>query len=376
MGWMDTRARWIGWLVAALVLGCSGARDDTELFDSGGAAIIGGKLASEYPEAAYLDIDADAARVYACSAVLIAPKVVLTAGHCVDGHASWQVHVGAETRTSRSGVTYDWREAGATTVNPNHHDIGLVFLEAPISLASYPTLAKAKVPDGTKALNVGRILDGKLTNQLYGAPVEVKDAAPIGYRYDYFATRVIEPGDSGGPVFAYGTHRILAVNSGAGASIEVLARVDLLAAWIEEQIAGHGGREPSDAPPPAAPPAPPPPPGAPGPLACGGPAETEPNEVWASATRLDAGSLCGAISSPMDRDCFAARLGRGAVSIELTGDGDASFAVGAAQGSTCTPTMPGLRRLAMTNRSALTLCVCVTSPSGVAQRYTISRVDP
>jgi hypothetical protein len=38
-----------------------------------------------------------------------------------------------------------------------------------------------------------------------------------------------------------GTHMIVAVNSGAGGGTEVLARVDLLAGWIKEQVATNGG---------------------------------------------------------------------------------------------------------------------------------------
>jgi hypothetical protein len=62
-----------------------------------------------------------------------------------------------------------------------------------------------------------------------------------GYPYDYEATEVIESGDSGGPDMKAGTHTIVAVNSGAGSGTEVLARVDLLYSWIQQQIANHGG---------------------------------------------------------------------------------------------------------------------------------------
>ena len=45
-------------------------------------------------------------------------------------------------------------------MNPNHHDIGLVFLSTPIKLSAYPVLSSAKVAENTKAINVGRVLNG------------------------------------------------------------------------------------------------------------------------------------------------------------------------------------------------------------------------
>ena len=237
-------------IVCALALGatalggCSAGGSTAGGEDSVGATgepIIGGTPAAMYPEAGYLNIDFTASGGYICSSVLIAPKVALTAGHCVDGHTKWEFHVGSDVRSTTSAATYDWNEHGATTVNPNHHDLGLVFFDQAITLASYPSIAKAKVANGAKVTNVGRINNGAATNALYGVDTTVSDGAAIGYPLSYQSSDVIQPGDSGGPDFASGTHTIVAVNSGAGGSIEVLARVDLVYDWIQAQIAAHGG---------------------------------------------------------------------------------------------------------------------------------------
>ena len=224
-----------------------GPNEDTQANGPVGVAlepIIGGVPATGYPEAALLDMGAANGAVYACSATLIAPKVVLTAGHCVDAMTSFNVYVGTTKRPGGSAEVYDWHENGATTVNPNHHDIGLVYLQDAITLPSYPKLATSAVANGSRVLNVGRILNNQLTSSLYQASTNVTGAAAVGYPYDYYSPDIIEHGDSGGPVFADGTHTIVAVNSGAGGGTQVLARVDLLYSWIQDRIATHGGAGP------------------------------------------------------------------------------------------------------------------------------------
>jgi hypothetical protein len=70
--------------------------------------------------------------------------------------------------------------------------------------------------------------------------LEVRAGSAEGLPFDYLADEVIEAGDSGGPAMRAGTHTIVAVSSAAGAGRERLARVDLLAEWIERQVEGDG----------------------------------------------------------------------------------------------------------------------------------------
>jgi hypothetical protein len=223
------------------VSGCSGG----EPVESEVAPIIGGAQAGAFPEAVLVDMLRGGQMVAACSGSVIAPRVVLTAGHCVRGFDGWRVtapHACGQTSSAGSGASYDW-DTDSDTVDPDAHDLGLVFLDGPISVASYPVVADAPVDDGALVINVGRIQDGQFssTSLFESQPVAVSDAASKGFPFDYLASQIIQSGDSGGPDFLSGTHTIVAVNSGAGGGTEVLARVDLLADWIQQQVASHGG---------------------------------------------------------------------------------------------------------------------------------------
>jgi V8-like Glu-specific endopeptidase len=211
----------------------------------GDRAIIGGSKATAYPESVLISMKKNGALQAYCSGSLIAPQVVLTAGHCVYGFNGWDVtapYASNQKASSTSGVTYDWKNTNET-VDPNTHDVGLIFLSKAITLTTYPTLSDKALANGSQVVNIGRINNGSLstTNLYVSKPLTVNNAASYGYPFDYIASEVIESGDSGGPDMAVGTHTIVAVNSGGGGGTEVLARVDLLYSWIQSQVASHGG---------------------------------------------------------------------------------------------------------------------------------------
>jgi hypothetical protein len=283
--------------------------------------------------------------------------------------ASFEVVAGGSVRTSTKGETYDWKENGATSVNPIHHDIGLIYLTDAIVLPSYPTLADAKAADGASAVDVGRIKGGAVTNDIFSAPITLSDAVKVGYPFDYVAAGVIEHGDSGGPVFAAGTQKIVAVNSGAGGNIEVLARVDLLRSWILARLPSTA------APPPPPPPAPAPPPavdaGTPPAAACAA-TEAEPNDTVAKATPLKT-NACGKLGTTTDVDWYTLTATAGVTTLSVSGDADVTASVGLLSAGTCLPLGANFRAASIAVKSGTAnFCISVTSAGHKLQGYRLA----
>lgn len=220
-----------------VLVGCAAdAGNEPEEQGESTASIIGGQVATDYPEAALIDGD-----TFYCSGSVIAPKIVLTAGHCAHG-SGFSVRAPFANKSARGHRVWTDYVATGEVVNPNTLDVAVIILDSAIQLPSYPKLSKTPVANGTNVINVGRIKDGSLsTSKLYfGAAVSVTDGAPR-FPSAYLSSDIIQSGDSGGPVYSdTGANRVIVgVNSGAGGNTQVLARVDLAYDKIQSLIAAN-----------------------------------------------------------------------------------------------------------------------------------------
>jgi hypothetical protein len=229
--------------------------DDARPSDARAEPIIGGSEANGYPEAVLVGMKNSGVSSSVCSGAMIAPKVVLTAGHCVAGFDGWTVkapYAGNQSASSSQGVVYDYTTTD-NYVNANQHDVGLLVLDSAITLPTYPVVATSAAPVGTNVVNVGRIDNGQMsyTKLFVSQPLAIQSGSSKGFPFAYVTAHVIQPGDSGGPDLIPGPapRTIVAVNSGAGDNWQILARVDLVASWIGQQVAANGGDSPPSQPP-------------------------------------------------------------------------------------------------------------------------------
>lgn len=266
------------------------------------ASIIGGKPTSiaKFPSLAFIDAKESAQDSFSCTGSVIAPRVVLTAGHCVEDIETgrltpvrdYRVTTGVANRTEAGGVnvsrvvrsvTYHGFDPGAT-----RGDAGLLILARPTAA---PPLQLATSADtaltapGTRVQVAG-----------WGVKHATESAAPSNLRrtsttiqrpgycrhaaspyYPFYSAALqlctTDPpalhsgtcfGDSGGPAIAHrpdGTSVEVGIVSTGGPECRtelpnVFTRVDRISAWAAEWVAAieSGAKAPPPRLPAAAPP--------------------------------------------------------------------------------------------------------------------------
>ena len=246
------------------------------------AAITGGELDGEgHPNVGLMIADIDGEPVWRCSGTLIAPRVFLTAGHCVgDGATSARVWFGSDL-TENEEYPYGGETSIEGTPIPHPlylwggsdpHDVGVVILEEEITDIEPATLP---IPDLLTQLKKNRILEGGYEEGVYfrsvgyggrheswPPPVIAYDLIRRWSESEYVALTKIHLhlsqkavfdeggscfGDSGGPIFwvdPEGNEIIVAVTSTGDAQCVATGldyRVDVteILEWIYAQIPGE-----------------------------------------------------------------------------------------------------------------------------------------
>lgn len=253
---------------------------------SGGAraSIVGGTTASseEWPWAAFVLAADRKGEGFSCTGTVVAPNLILTAGHCVEDIATGRKTPASEyvivTGSSdvRDEDTRQLSKVSRTIVYPNfnrfkvHGDAALLVLATPTTA---PPVALATPADAallaadTPTWIAGWGLSGPLRN-LKRTPVLRRAAtfvqprlfcrnhARVYYPFFNYGSQLctITPpsfaigtchGDSGGPALAFredGTPVQIGITSLGSADCDthlpdIFTRVDRISAWIAEQIA-------------------------------------------------------------------------------------------------------------------------------------------
>ncbi len=228
--------------------GCDGAGDDEESpgLSSQSDDVVEGTIARDYAEAVHINMADAYGPAGVCSGALIAPTVVLTAGHCVEGFTAWYViapFAGGEVRRTTRAEVYDW-DVRMEDYTLAKNDVAVILLDEPIVIDAYPRVASEGVEHGSEAVVVGRTMAGRPSDDwlFESNPIALLHSwGDKAYSRYYIAPEnMIQPGDSGGAVYPYdpeagGPRTIIGIASATHYVYRAHLRHDWLQSFVDDE---------------------------------------------------------------------------------------------------------------------------------------------
>lgn len=179
----------------------------------------------------------------ACCGVLIGPRAVLTAAHCVDGFDHWEVTAPYAKGGPQQAVTNTGRVYPGFNRKTFEGDVAVLILDRAVELDRYPPLTAEPHPLETALVVVGRTRNGQADSRLFATQNSLSAVRGNLHLYGGLPP-VAEPGDSGGPVFTRRPEpELVALVTGTRAESRAQVKLDQYAPvhgkvrqWILEQI--------------------------------------------------------------------------------------------------------------------------------------------
>lgn len=173
--------------------------------------------------------------IASCLGVMVAPRVALTAGHCLSDSAKTTVHAATVGGTSKTVAVHRFWTDPTTDhrggmVDMESSDIAILVLTEPLPMPAYARYAHGPLERAVRATGIR-----KAPNVIEAMGITLRPATSRRY---YASTGFAKPGDSGSPVFVgEGDERVVVgVLAGGSTGREVFARVDLVAHKLDELV--------------------------------------------------------------------------------------------------------------------------------------------